>query len=224
MSASTKETGPIAAALTAMLACHDLPDPLPDDPMPLLLAWYEDARRSERYDDFNAMTLATATPWGAPSARIVLCKAIEHDPPALVFYTSYESRKGRELESNPHAAALFHWPHAKRQARIEGRVRRTTEAESDAYFHTRPMLSRIGAHASLQSGAIESREAVIARALSLVGKMAMGRRTIERPAHWGGYRIIPERIELWSAGEGRLHDRAEWIRHDANWTPRRLGA
>lgn len=223
MTDAAKEHGALVDALTGMLACHDLPDLLPYDPMPLLLEWFEDARRSERYDDFNAMTLATATPDGAPSARVVLCKAIEPQTPAIVFYTSYVSRKGHELEANPRAAAVFHWPHAKRQARIEGRVQRTTDAESDAYFRTRPLLSRIGAAVSPQSRAIGSRQAVIAEAMRIAASTALVKGP-ERPQDWGGYRILPERVELWSAGSGRLHDRAEWLRRAASWTARRLGA
>jgi len=223
MTQTAKEHGALIDALTGMLACHDLPDPLPENPMPLLLEWFEDARSSERYDDFNAMTLATAAPGGAPSARIVLCKAIEPETPAIIFYTSYASRKGQELEANPRAAALFHWPHAKRQARIEGPVRRTTAAESDAYFRTRPLLSRIAASVSPQSRAIGSRQAVIAEAMRIAASAAVGAR-LDRPEDWGGYRIMAERVELWSAGSGRLHDRAEWLRRDASWTARRLGA
>jgi pyridoxamine 5'-phosphate oxidase len=223
MTDAAKEHGALVDALTGMLACHDLPDLLPYDPMPLLLEWFEDARRSERYDDFNAMTLATATPEGAPSARVVLCKAIEPQTPAIVFYTSYASRKGQELEANPRAAAVFHWPHAKRQARIEGPVQHTTAAESDAYFRTRPLLSRIGAAVSPQSRAIGSRQAVIAEAMRIAASTALARGP-QRPQDWGGYRILPERVELWSAGSGRLHDRAEWLRRDASWMARRLGA
>lgn len=223
MTPPAKEHGALIEALTSMLACHDLPEPLPQDPMPLLLEWFEDARQSERYDDFNAMTLATATPDGSPSARMVLCKAIEPTTPAIVFYTSYASRKGRELEANPRAAAVFHWPHAKRQARIEGPVQRTTPEESDAYFRTRPLLSRIGASVSPQSRAIGSRQAIIAEAMRIAASKALGMGP-DRPVDWGGYRIMAQRVELWSAGNGRLHDRAEWLRQDTSWTARRLGA
>lgn len=223
MTPPAKEHGALIEALTCVLACHDLPEPLPKDPMPLLLEWFEDARQSERYDDFNAMTLATATPDGFPSARMVLCKAIEPTTPAIVFYTSYASRKGRELEANPRAAAVFHWPHANRQARIEGPVQRTTPEESDAYFRTRPLLSRIGASVSPQSRAIGSRQAIIAEAMRIAASMALGMGP-DRPEDWGGYRIMVQRVELWSAGNGRLHDRAEWLRQDTSWTARRLGA
>ncbi|QKK08592.1 MAG: pyridoxamine 5'-phosphate oxidase [Planctomycetota bacterium] len=223
MTHTPKQPGVFVEAITGMLACHDLPDPLPNDPMPLLLTWFEDARRSARYDDFNAMTLATAAPDGAPSARIVLCKTIEPGTPAIVFYTSYASRKGRELDTNPRAAAVFHWPHAKRQARIEGAVQRTTAAESDTYFRTRPLLSRVGASVSPQSRATGSRQAVIAEAMRIAASTAVGLGP-DRPEDFGGYRILAERVELWSAGNGRLHDRAEWLRRDEHWAHRRLGA
>src|SRR5262245_1378356 len=133
MTPEEENPGLIVRALTHLLASSALPDPPPADPMPLLRSWFEDARDAKRYDDFDAMALATATPDGAPSVRMLLCKRIEVDPPALVFYTSYASRKGRELTSNPRAAAVFHWPHAGRQARVEGVVRVTEPAESDEY-------------------------------------------------------------------------------------------
>ena len=223
MTPPAKEHGALIEALTCVLACHDLPEPLPKDPMPLLLEWFEDARQSERYDDFNAMTLATATPDGFPSARMVLCKAIEPTTPAIVFYTSYASRKGRELEANPRAAAVFHWPHANRQARIEGPVQRTTPEESDAYFRTRPLLSRIGASVSPQSRAIGSRQAIIAEGVRCATSNAVGMGPA-RPAHGGGGPSLVQRGGLWWGGPRRLHDRAEWLRQDTSWTARRLGA
>lgn len=213
---------PIVRAITRLLACHDFPRHPPLDPMPLFGAWFEDARNSERYDDFNAMTLATASPDARPSARIVLCKSIEPDPPALVFYTNYRSRKGEELEANPHAAAVFFWPHARRQARAEGVIERTSPEESDAYFRTRPLLSRIGSAISPQSQPIDSRERLVADAIALASRAALTSR-VRRPEHWGGYRLHIERLELWSAQSGRLHDRLEWTRTRTNsWQIRRL--
>lgn len=208
--------------LANLLASHDLPAVAPTDPLPLLIGWLADAQRSGRYDDANAMTLATATADGAPSARIVLCKAIEDAPPAIVFYTSYESRKGRELEANPRAAAVFHWPHAKRQARIEGVVARVTPEESDAYFRTRPLLSRIGAVASHQSAALGSRTELLEAAMKVAGHAAL-RGGVERPEHWGGYRLNMTALELWSAHEGRLHDRLRWRRAAAERMPETAG-
>ncbi len=219
------DTRPVVRALEGLLACHDLPEALPGDPMPLLCEWIEEAKASGCYDDHNAMTLATCTADGRPSARIVLCKAIEQDPPALLFFTSYDSRKGVELDGNPNAAVVFHWPHARRQARIEGRVEKTTAEESDTYFRTRPLLSRIGARVSLQSHHIESRHAMISEAMRIARKAAVEGR-LDRPGSWGGYRVLPTRIELWSASTGRLHDRAVWERtgSHAAWNVQRLGA
>ncbi len=213
---------PLLRTLTSLVACDDLPRALPDDPMPILQRWYREAEAAAGDEDFNAMTLATATPRGAPSARIVLCKAIETDPPAIIFYTSYHSRKGREIEHNPLVSAVFHWPGLKRQVRVEGRAERTSPEESDAYFRSRPLLSRIGAVVSPQSEPIESRERLVADATRLGTTLALGSR-IERPPHWGGFRIHIQTLELWSARAGRLHDRARWSRGPSNgWKPRRL--
>lgn len=216
----------LVGALAGLVACHDLPETPPADPMPLLNEWFEDARRHAGYDDFNAMTLATAAPDGAPAARIVLCKAIELDPPAIVFYSSYESRKGRELEANPRAAVVFHWPHARRQARLEGVVERVSGAESDAYFRTRPLLSRLGACASRQSAPVQTRNDLVGAAIRLAAAAAISG-DIERPPWWGGYRIHARQVELWSAREGRLHDRIRWRRVHGDgsaWSAERLGA
>lgn len=227
-SIDTNEPGTIVRCLTDLLSCHDLPADLPHDPMPLLNEWFEDARRSGAYDDFNAMTIATATASGRPSARIVLCKSVEPARSAIVFYTNYTSRKGRELGENPQAAATFYWPHARRQARLEGRVERTTAEESDAYFRTRPLLSRIGSAISPQSQEIASRAALVTEAVRIGKRVALGA-TIERPAHWGGYRLMIDRLELWSGRTGRLHDRAVWTRTTPDmgqivWRSARLGA
>lgn len=181
------------------------------DPMRALTAWFDDAWRSRKYDDFNAMTLATATQGGAPSARIVLCKSIELDPPALVFFTSYESRKGRELSENPRAAGVFYWPHAGRQVRVEGAVSRTSDEESDAYFLSRPLLSRLGACASRQSEPLSSRRVLLTSAAQIAaGALVSGQ--LSRPPRWGGYRLHLHRLELWRARSGRLHDRVRWTR------------
>ncbi len=221
----SKEYGSVLGVLTRLLECHDLPDPPPTDPMPLLLNWFNEARASGTYDDFNAMTLATATPGGIPSARIVLCKSIEISPPALVFYSNYESRKAQELGANPRAACVFHWPHAKRQARIDGSVQRVPPAESDEYYRSRPMISRIGAHASRQSTPINSRQTLVSAAIAVARRAALTG-SLDRPAHWGGYRLHITSLELWSARQGRLHDRVRWHRDgDGNaivWRSERL--
>ncbi len=294
----------------------DLPDPPPVEPMALLHAWLEDATKSGKYADPNAMTLATCTRDGAPSARIVLCKAIEPTPasvrsidparaapasappsaqgvppsaeatptmatpaptgpPALVFFTNYESPKARDILDNPRIACVFHWPHAQRQARIQGEVVKVSDAESDEYFRSRHPLSRIGAWASQQSQPLRSRNELIAEAMKIAGKMTAGSvggamenvgKAVEdalrsvaravgvssgtpatqnrseaaagpatstppdstatssasasttatptdllsRPPWWGGFRIHIRSVELWSAREGRLHDRFRW--------------
>lgn len=202
-----------------------VPHPTPNDPMPTLEAWLEDARRSGAYADPDSMALATATRDGCPSVRIVLCKAIEPASGSVVFYTSYLSRKGRELTANPRAAVVFHWPHAQRQARVEGTVSRLPEAESDAYFRSRSLLSRIGATVSRQSEPIGSRGELVAAAMA-VAKQAALTGQIPRPEHWGGYRLSATSVELWAAGRGRLHDRLRWTRADSeahsSWRVERL--
>lgn len=219
-------------AVTRLLSCHDLPESPPASPMSLLSAWLREAQESGAYEDHNAMTLATATPEGAPSARIVLCKAVEEDPPALVFYTSYRSRKSRELESNPLAAAVFHWPRAGRggrggrQARIEGRVERVGAEASDAYFATRPLLSRVAASVSAQSDPLASRAELVGAVMKAAGSAVVSGGPA-RPEHWGGYRLHIAVVELWSAREGRLHDRVIWTRNGegaTQWTSQRLSA
>ncbi len=216
------DRNPLLRTLTSLVACDDLPRALPDDPLPILQRWYREAEAAAGDEDFNAMTLATSTPGGAPSARIVLCKAIETDPPAIVFYTNYNSRKGREIEHNPRVCAVFHWPGLKRQVRIDGRAERTSVKESDDYFRSRPLLSRIGAVVSSQSDAIDSREHLVADATRLGSRHALGAR-IDRPEHWGGYRVMIHAVELWSARTGRLHDRAVWTVDPLHrWSAHRL--
>jgi len=198
----------LLSAIGRLLASSDLTDPPPPDPVSILLRWFQEARDCRRYEDFNAMTLATASSDGAPSARTVLCKDIENQPPALVFFTSYISRKGRELEANPRAAAVFHWPHVGRQARVEGEVVRTSDEESDAYFRTRPLLSRVGASVSRQSQPLSGRSELLDAAMAAARSAAVC--GTQRPPHWGGFRLLISRMELWAAGSGRLHDRIAW--------------
>ncbi len=190
-----------------------LPEPLPPDPFPFLTAWLARAERDRIAPNPNAMTLATRGPDGAPAARIVLCKAIEPDPGYLVFYTNYESRKGRDLDAHPRAAIVFHWDALDRQARIEGPVVRSPAAESDAYFATRPWESRIGAWASRQSEPLASRQALLDQVAEAAARFGIDESAaIPRPPHWGGYRLWAQRIELWVGGVGRIHDRAAWTR------------
>jgi len=166
----------------------------------------------------EAMTLATATPDGKPSARMVLLKQVDHD--GFVFYTNYNSAKARQLDANPYAALVFFWVQFDRQVRVEGSISKTSAEESRAYFSTRPRESQIGAWASEQSEEIASRAALEERAVEL--EKQYGGRDIDCPEHWGGYRLKPERIEFWKSRIGRLHDRILYQREGDSWTIIRL--
>jgi pyridoxamine 5'-phosphate oxidase len=172
------------------------------NPLKLFKRWLDEARAAGIHLA-EAMTLATATPRGKPSARLVLLKQADED--GFVFYTNYQSAKARELDANPQAALVFYWPQLERQVRVEGTVVRTSAAESDAYFKTRPRESQIGALASPQSEVVASRE-VLQERVDELEKLYAGRE-VDRPAHWGGYRLRAERIEFWKGRPGRLHDR-----------------
>ena len=188
------------------------------DPLKLFQRWLDEAIASGTHLP-EAMTLATSTPDGKPSARLVLLKGA--DERGFVFYTNYNSMKARELESNPRAALVFYWPQLERQVRVEGKVERTSVDESDAYFKTRPRESQIGALASPQSEVVPSREMLQQRARELEERYSD--REVERPAHWGGYRLWPERIEFWKGRPGRLHDRISYERQsDGTWAINRL--
>lgn len=195
-----------------------LPDHLPKSPVGIFRAWFDDAQARKLQPNPNAMTIATIDPDGRLSARVVLCKGMADD--YVVFYTNYRGRKGRALEAHPRAAVVFHWDQFDRQVRIEGPVVRSPASESDAYFHSRRWESRVGAWASDQTEPIESREALINKVRHTADRLgvdlaaAVGGQPIEidRPAHWGGYRLWFERVELWCGGIGRVHDRAVWTR------------
>jgi pyridoxamine 5'-phosphate oxidase len=174
------------------------------DPLRQFERWMEQALRAQLPEP-NAMTLATVGADGRPSTRIVLIKGF--DARGIVWYTNYDSRKGRELAQHPHAALQFHWVELERVVRIEGRVDRTSEAESDAYFASRPLDSRIGAWASPQSEVIASRAVLVANAAKVSARHALNP---PRPPHWGGYRLVPDRWEFWQGRRSRLHDRLRY--------------
>ena len=186
-----------------------LPSELPADPLPLFAQWFEAARSQRVQRNPDAMVLATATIDGRPSARTVLLKALVVDPGYVVFYTNYDSRKGRELEANPRAAAVVHWDALGRQVRLEGQVRASPASESDAYFASRPLDSRIGAWASRQSEPLSARAILLERVTTTSARYGS---EVPRPPRWGGFRLWPEALELWVEGAFRVHDRARWTR------------
>ena len=190
---------------------------LASDPLEQFRAWFAEAAASVEVPE--AMALATATPEGVPSVRMVLLKG--HDERGLVFYSHYTSRKGRELAANPQAALLFHWSPLGRQVRVEGRVERVPEAESDAYFGTRPRGAQLGALASRQSEPLESRSELDARLAEV--EDALGADPVPRPPTWGGFRLAPTAWEFWQHRDSRLHDRFRYERDPSGaWTLARL--
>jgi pyridoxamine 5'-phosphate oxidase len=190
------------------------------DPNPIkqFQEWLDKAF-SAKIPQAESMTLATATTKGAPSARMVLLKHV--DAEGFVFYTNYNSQKGRELVENPHASLVFYWEELHRQVRIEGTVSKVSPEESDAYFQTRPRESQISAHASAQSELIGSREELDRRFEELQRKFEG--QAVPRPRHWGGYRLKPTRIEFWQSGYARLNDRIVYeLQKDGSWKMKRL--
>ena len=165
----------------------------------------------------NAMTLASVGADGRPSTRVVLIKGC--DDRGLVWYTNYESRKGQELERHPWGALQFHWVELERVVRVEGRVERTSAEESDAYFNSRPLDSRLGAWASPQSQVIASRATLVANAAAVSAKFLLDP---PRPPHWGGYRLVPDRWEFWQGRRSRLHDRLRYRLEGSRWVRERL--
>ncbi len=188
-----------------------------DDPFAQFAAWFAEAEAGEPNDP-NGMVLATATPDGRPSARMVLLK--DYDERGFVFYTNLESRKGLELAANQAVALLFHWKSLRRQVRIEGQADPVTDAEADAYFATRPRLSRLGAWASDQSRPMESRAVLAARVAALEVRYAVTQ--IPRPTHWSGYRVRPDCFEFWQDMPFRLHDRTVFTRDWEGWQSEKL--
>ena len=178
--------------------------------------WWNEAVNSE-IEEVNAMTLATATIAGVPSARIVLLK--DYDENGFVFFTNYQSHKGKEMEENPKAALVFFWKELERQVRIEGNIEKIEAKDSDAYFNSRPIGSRIGAWASPQSQVIGNRKNIEENAAAVQAKFGD---EIPRPAHWGGYRLKPAKIEFWQGRSNRLHDRLLYTKHANGWNIERL--
>ena len=186
------------------------------DPFAQFERWFQEALAA-KLPLANAMTLATVTPQGAPDARIVLLKGVEAG--GFVFYTNYESRKGRQLAARAEACLVFFWSELERQVRIDGQVEKVSAAESDAYFASRPVGARLSAHASAQSSVVGGREVLEAE---MQKKKDRYGDSPPRPAHWGGYRVIPARIEFWQGRENRLHDRLLYRRAGERWTIERL--
>ena len=187
------------------------------DPIRLFERWFTAACDAER--DANAMALATATADGRPSIRTVLLKGYGAD--GFVFYTNYNSRKAREIATNPRVTLMFFWPGPERQVRIEGAATKVSAAESDAYFASRPLESRISVYASRQSEVIVSRDALDARFQEAAARFPDGQ--VPRPEWWGGYRVAPQEIEFWQGRIGRLHDRLRYVRNaDGTWRRDRL--
>lgn len=195
-----------------------------DDPFALFQAWFAEAEASEP-NDANAMALATVDASGLPNLRMVLLKGLDEvgtPGRGFVFYTNLESAKGRELAAAPQAALLFHWKSLRRQVRVRGPITPVSAEEADAYFATRPRLSRIGAWASDQSRPLESRFALEKKVAEYTAKFGLGE--IPRPPHWSGFRLTPVEVELWRDRPFRLHDRVVFRRGDAKqpWTKTRL--
>jgi pyridoxamine 5'-phosphate oxidase len=193
-----------------------LPEPLPGDPLPLFAAWLQDAVAKRVQPNPDAMVLATNDADCRPSARVLLCKRIDVDSGYVVFFTNYESRKSRELLQQPRAAAVLHWDALHRQVRLEGPVVRSPATESDEYFASRALDSRVGAWASRQSEPLASRATLAEQVKATRTKFGVTpdatTGNVPRPPHWGGYRLWIDTIELWVEGPYRVHDRAVWKR------------
>ena len=187
------------------------------DPLEQFTRWFDEARSAPILEP-NAMTLATVDAAGQPSARTVLLKAV--DRRGLTFYTNLESRKAREIAANPKSALLFWWPPQGRQVRFEGEIEPVDEAEADAYFATRPRGSQIGAWASAQSNVVAGRAALDAAERQMEARFADG--PVPRPRFWGGYRLVPVRVEFWQGRVNRLHDRLRYTRRRKGWDLERL--
>ncbi len=186
------------------------------DPMAQFAQWFDEARQSE-VPEPNAMTLATVGHDLRPSTRVVLIK--EFDARGIVWYTNYQGRKGLQLAGNPYAALQFHWVELERVVRIEGLVEKVSDAESDTYYHSRPLDHRLGARASPQSQVIPGRAWLVAEAAKVGARYLLNP---PRPPHWGGYRLKPDRWEFWQGRKSRLHDRLQYRLEDGQWVRERL--
>jgi len=187
------------------------------DPAEQFSVWWNEAVNSQ-IEEVNAMTLATATPDGMPSARIVLLKGFTHE--GFKFYTNYQSHKGTELAQNPYAALVFFWKELERQVRIEGTVEKLSEQDSEAYFKTRPAASKIGAWASPQSTPVAGRYIIEQNELKY--RAQFGEENIPKPPHWGGYIVKPVKIEFWQGRRSRLHDRIQYTKQNTEWLIERI--
>ena len=186
------------------------------DPLKQFERWLNEAIQSE-VPEPNAMTVATVASNMRPSTRVVLIKG--YDERGIVWYTNYDSRKGKELAGNPFAALQFHWVELERVVRIEGRMERISDADSDAYFHSRPLDSRIGAWASPQSQVIDGRGVLVTNAAKYAAQFMLNP---PRPPHWGGYRLVPDEWQFWQGRRSRLHDRLRYRLNEGNWLRERL--
>jgi pyridoxamine 5'-phosphate oxidase len=191
-------------------------DACASDPLKQFERWLNEAIHSE-VPEPNAMTVATVASNMRPSTRVVLIKG--YDERGIVWYTNYDSRKGQELAGNPFAALQFHWVELERVVRIEGRMEKISDAESDAYFHSRPLDSRIGAWASPQSQVIDGRTVLITNAAKYAAQFMLNP---PRPPHWGGYRLIPDEWQFWQGRKSRLHDRLRYRFNEGDWIRERL--
>lgn len=207
---------------------NDLNDPLPESPLPMLARWFEEAKASATIRNHDAMAVATVDANGAPQVRMVLCRRFDAERGSFSFYTNRESPKAAELAHTPRASAVFYWDPLSRQVRISGPVERSSDADSDEYFRGRHPQSQVAAWASAQSQPIGTRAALMATFEQTTASFGGLEAPIPRPPHWGGYEITADRIELWVAGEARLHDRAVWTRdvdtpiRAASWQVQRL--
>lgn len=188
------------------------------EPLAQFLAWFDEALAADIHEP-TAMVLSSATSDGKPSSRVVLLKGV--DESGFVWYTNYLSRKGAELDTNPHAALLFFWPELERQIRIEGTVAKVSQEQSTQYFHTRPFESQVGAVASPQSQVVPSRE-FLEQLFAITQVANAEAQSVEKPEHWGGYRLTPSVIEFWQGRASRMHDRIRYRLDQGAWVIERL--